>query len=129
MSDLLTLTRENLYALVWEKPIAHLAKEWSMSDVGLAKLCARHDVPTPPRGYWEKLAAGQTPARPALPAVEKAVPIQVRVTRPEDRFPAIDEELAAALGAEALPEKVIMVAERLQAPCPPVQAATLSRSG
>jgi hypothetical protein len=33
----------------------------------LAKRCRREAVPLPPRGYWARIAAGQTPIRPPLP--------------------------------------------------------------
>lgn len=36
-----------------------VAAEFQISDVGLAKICDRHRVPTPPRGYWAKIEAGQ----------------------------------------------------------------------
>ncbi len=36
-----------------------VAAEFQISDVGLAKICDRHRVPTPPRGYWAKVEAGQ----------------------------------------------------------------------
>lgn len=45
------LTREELFALVWEKPTQELAKELGVSDVAVGKLCARLQVPKPPRGY------------------------------------------------------------------------------
>jgi hypothetical protein len=43
------ITREDLYQLVWEKLGRILAKEFGMSDVGLAKICKRLRVPRPPR--------------------------------------------------------------------------------
>lgn len=49
-----TITREDLYRLVWEKPMNKLAKEFGLSDVGLAKICTRLGVPRPPQGYWIK---------------------------------------------------------------------------
>ena len=53
------LTRRDLYELVWSKPITKLAEDFGLSDVGLAKICERHRVPTPPRGYWARKEAGQ----------------------------------------------------------------------
>jgi len=47
------VTREELYRLVWSKPITELAKEFGMSDVGLAKVCKKLNVPKPYRGYWQ----------------------------------------------------------------------------
>jgi hypothetical protein len=64
----LTISREQLYDEVWTQPMMRLAKSYGLSDVGLAKLCKRYDIPRPPRGYWAKLQAGQTPRRIPLPA-------------------------------------------------------------
>lgn len=46
----LTLSREDLYELVWSKPMADLAKDFGISDVALAKRCRRLGVPVPGRG-------------------------------------------------------------------------------
>jgi hypothetical protein len=43
-----------------------LANEFGISDVGLAKLCRRHQIPLPGRGYWARLQFGQKPQRIAL---------------------------------------------------------------
>ena len=50
------LTRQGLYDMVWDRPMTTLAKEFSLSDVALHKICRKHDVPTPPAGYWAKKA-------------------------------------------------------------------------
>jgi hypothetical protein len=63
----LTLSREDLYELVWSKPMADLAKDFGISDVGLAKRCRRLGVPVPGRGYWARVDAGQAPYQPKLP--------------------------------------------------------------
>ncbi len=62
-----SITRTELYARVWITPMRHLAKEFGFSDVGLAKLCKRHDIPTPPLGYWSKVKHGKRVSRPELP--------------------------------------------------------------
>ncbi len=67
----ITLTREELYEKVWSTPMQKLAVESGFSDRGFAKLCQRHHVPVPPRGYWARLQAGQTPKRTALPSVKQ----------------------------------------------------------
>lgn len=66
----ITLSRQELYARVWSTPMRKLAMEFGISDVGLAKLCRRHKVPVPGRGYWARLAADQKPKRIPLPTVE-----------------------------------------------------------
>ena len=41
-----------------------LAKEFDISDVGLAKVCRAHNIPLPPRGHWAKLPHGQASPPP-----------------------------------------------------------------
>ena len=62
----ITLTREDLYELVWSKPMRELAKDFGISDVALAKRCRRLGIPVPGRGYWARVDAGQQPYRPQL---------------------------------------------------------------
>lgn len=66
----MTLSREDLFELVWSKPMADLAKEFGISDVALAKRCKRLAIPVPGRGYWARVDAGQTPYQPKLPKRE-----------------------------------------------------------
>jgi len=47
-----------------------LAAEFGLSDKGLAKTCARHLVPVPPRGYWARIEAGQSVNKTPLREVE-----------------------------------------------------------
>lgn len=54
-----TISRLELYNRVWKTPVTMLAKEYGLSDVGFAKICKKHNIPRPPRGYWAKKAAGQ----------------------------------------------------------------------
>ncbi|MEI9983939.1 MAG: hypothetical protein WDN69_12460 [Aliidongia sp.] len=53
------LTRRAMYDLVWSKPMTKVAEDLQISDVALRKICDRHRVPTPSRGYWAKKAAGK----------------------------------------------------------------------
>lgn len=62
-----TIERKELYDLVWSKPIMELSKEFGVSDRGLGKVCERYDIPKPPRGYWQKLEAGERIKIPKLP--------------------------------------------------------------
>ena len=65
------LSVEELYQLVWEKPMQALAKEFGISDVGLAKICKRNNIPRPERGYWAKLYSGRKIKNPSLPKIAK----------------------------------------------------------
>lgn len=60
-------SRVELFALVWSKPMTHLAKALGLSDVGLRKICVKFGIPLPPRGYWARLQVGKRDPRPELP--------------------------------------------------------------
>lgn len=62
-----SLSREALYARVWERPLAEVAAELGLSRTGLAKICDRLMVPLPPRGHWARLRKGEAGPAPALP--------------------------------------------------------------
>jgi hypothetical protein len=66
MSKYQEFTRKELYDLVWSTPMTKLAKRFGISDVGLRKICVKHDIPTPPLGYWAKLNFGKPVEQPAL---------------------------------------------------------------
>jgi hypothetical protein len=65
--DHLSLTREELYNLVWAKPMTEVGQDFQISDRAMAKICARKQVPVPPRGYWAKKNAGKSVSKPPLP--------------------------------------------------------------
>ena len=114
-SGSLVLSREDLYELVWSKPMADLAKDFGISDVGLAKRCRRLAIPVPGRGYWARIDAGQTPYKPKLPerkeqyrdrnALKVTVPVQ----------PDADESSVAEAGDTTRPESGPTISDRIEA--------------
>jgi hypothetical protein len=50
--------RETLYQEVWAKPVTEVAQHYKVSDVTIHKVCKALDVPTPAKGYWAKVRAG-----------------------------------------------------------------------
>jgi len=64
-------TRTELYNAVWSEPMVHVAAQLGLSDVGLAKLCARLRVPVPGRGYWAKVKAGYKVKQKPLPSSDQ----------------------------------------------------------
>jgi len=62
-----TLTRRELYDLVWTKPRTTLAKDLGVSDVWISKQCTRSMVPAPPKGHWARLQNGKPIFKAALP--------------------------------------------------------------
>lgn len=53
-----TITRKELYDLIWSEPISIIAKRYNISDVGLRKICIRKNIPVPDRGHWTKVRFG-----------------------------------------------------------------------
>jgi len=47
--------------------MSRLGVQYGISGIGLAKICARLNVPYPPRGYWARKAAGQKVVQLRLP--------------------------------------------------------------
>jgi hypothetical protein len=109
------VTRENLYAEVWATPMIKLATKYHLSDVGLRKVCKRNNIPTPPAGYWAKLANGKKVKQRPLPIIEDAPPIIFKVPASnglglEDQ--ALTAEAEKLLAFEALEETRIVVPEQ-----------------
>ena len=63
------MTREDLFELVWSKPMIKVAEQFDVSGSYMARVCSSLRVPRPERGYWAKLAVGKAPKRPPLPEV------------------------------------------------------------
>src|ERR1035437_1239107 len=112
-SSTTTLSRDELYDLVWTKPIMRLAEIYDISDVGLAKTCRRLRVPRPPVGYWQRIAVGQKVARSKLSPIPRgvSVPTQIAYLRPRVEAPEIPESTAMqrVRDFEAAPENKIEV--------------------
>lgn len=66
--------RNELYERVWKLPVSKLAAKYNLSDVGLAKICKKLNVPRPPRDYWTKLQFGKNVTRTSLPASDPNKP-------------------------------------------------------
>ncbi len=66
------LIRAELYEKVWTTPMRTLGGELGLSDVGLAKICRKHDIPIPPVGYWRQKETGHELTRPPLHPAKNA---------------------------------------------------------
>ncbi|HVR57006.1 MAG TPA: hypothetical protein VMT72_09280, partial [Pseudolabrys sp.] len=80
MTKFREFTRKELYDLVSATPMVKLAKEFGMSDVGLRKICVKHDIPTPPLGYWAKLSFGRAAKSIPLTAPRQGVSDLVQIS-------------------------------------------------
>lgn len=95
------VTREDLYALVWAKPMSRLAEEFGISGNGLAKVCNRLDVPYPPRGHWAKKEAGKPVVTFNLPPLKDGIPAATDIYPTPPKPAALPEaEKSATVAAE-----------------------------
>ena len=78
--------RDTLYSEVWTTPMVSLAPKYGVSAVFLSRVCARLNIPCPPRGYWARKYSGQRPKIPPLPAPMIADPTE---WRRGDQLPSI----------------------------------------
>lgn len=60
-SNLATMSKEDLSKAVWSMTTQTLAGLLGCSDVAIHKRCRRLEIKTPPRGFWQRVAAGQIP--------------------------------------------------------------------
>ena len=85
-----TVLRSELYQRVWSVPINRIAPELGLSDAGLAKVCRRFKIPTPPRGYWARLKFGKAVKRVPLPPSDTQSQVVAWVVeRPSQILPAL----------------------------------------
>ncbi|HWZ88996.1 MAG TPA: hypothetical protein VNW92_09100 [Polyangiaceae bacterium] len=81
----ITLTRDGLYHQVWKTPMSRLAAEFGISDVALAKICKKLDVPIPGRGYWARVTNGQKVKQPKLPKARAGARAEYTLAKHEPR--------------------------------------------
>ena len=81
IAQVITFQRYQLYDEIWSVPILQLAKQYGLSDVGLAKICTKMKIPRPPRGYWAKRSYGQPTTKPILRPAPADIPTEITVDR------------------------------------------------
>lgn len=125
MDDEAAVTRQDLYELVWQKPMTHLAEEFGITDQQLASLCKREKIPRPLRGHWSKLAFGKhVGARPPLSAGKRGVDAIVFRISDLSAPPATPKSQVDQLKAEIPP---VPISERLFQPHPIIAERIASR--
>lgn len=116
------LTRQQLYEKVWSQPMSTLAKEWGISDVGLAKICKRYDIPRPGLGHWARKQHGYHPVQPPLPQRqgESESIIEINPVKKQNRLLDIKQaqEAAQKTACEKEMESQVIVPKKLIDPHP-----------
>jgi hypothetical protein len=102
------VTREDLFAAVWERLLTKVAADYGISDVALKKICKKMEIPTPGVAYWRRLECGHPASVPKLPplsddGVDSVVihpPLESRSVEVMEGVTS-DAEIAAALAKVA----------------------------
>lgn len=116
------MTRQELYDLVWTKPMTHIGREFGMSDVAVRKHCKNMDIPTPPVGYWMKLQHGKKVRKPKLPTKKYAASDLVYLVPRQviPRSPEIIEAEERAKEEVAILQALCLVPDELPSKLPPI---------
>ncbi|APW63998.1 hypothetical protein [Paludisphaera borealis] len=113
------IDRKDLYDQIWATPASQLCKRFGFSDVWLAKLCKRHGIPRPPRGYWAKKRNGIPTRRIPLPRISDETLEKIDLTpRPAPEKQTISPVLKKSPPKREPAEAAITVNSRLTAPHP-----------
>ncbi len=63
---MLKVTRAELHALVWSKPMTEIARDYGLRDQHVAQACDAHEIARPRPGYWQRLEHGKAVETVAL---------------------------------------------------------------
>lgn len=80
----ITLSRKQLFELVWSEPFLTLSKKYHISDTGLRKICVRMAIPYPRTGHWQRIRAGSNVRLPNFKSnlnIDATVTLELRETR------------------------------------------------
>jgi hypothetical protein len=122
------ISREELYRKIWSQPARIIAKEWGISDIGLAKICKRHNIPRPGLGHWARKQHGYNPIQPPLPQMKEESIIEIQPVKKQNRLldPEQAQEAAQKTACGKEKESQIIVPKTLIDPHPLVVKAEKS---
>jgi hypothetical protein len=118
MSEPKKISRQQIYEMVWMKPIKTLAQEWNTTPVQVVRACEEIEVPRPGPGHWQMIARGYEIQREPLPEPARDVPSEValvpldktiRVQRTKAQ-PASSDPIGSKESATAAPESAAVAA-------------------
>jgi hypothetical protein len=123
-NEQIKLTREELYQKVWSKPATILAEELGISDVAIAKICKKLNIPKPYPGYWQQVNVGRGVHPPPLPGIQQGIPKDV-VIYPNQFKPLQSQspEVLAQIESERQAANHIGISPTLHNPHPLVSQA------
>jgi len=93
-----TLSRKELYHLVWSTPISTLSKQFSITVSKLRTICKRMNIPIPDQGYWQRKKFNKQVEIPDLPednsaTIDSGNMVNVAENKKPDRMQEIKEDI------------------------------------
>lgn len=64
--DMLRMSRAELHALVWSKPMTEIAREYGVHNQHVAWVCNAFDIARPRAGHWQRVEHGKAVETVAL---------------------------------------------------------------
>ena len=64
------ISRDELYELVWSKPVSKILIDYPFTPSKFKKICNDYKIPLPPNGYWQKLRHNKKVFKTPLPEIE-----------------------------------------------------------
>jgi hypothetical protein len=89
-----------------------LAKEFGLSDVGLARICEKHHIPRLPVGHWVRVERGYDPEQTPLPDIEDAKLDLVSITIREKPLDILGQNLDPQVQAMLVPAVIAVQSDR-----------------
>jgi hypothetical protein len=71
MTETTIFSRREFYHYIWSTPLAVQTRDYGLTEIRLAELCAKHQVPCPPHGYWKR-----RPAEATRPQIDPFAPLE-----------------------------------------------------
>jgi len=63
-------SRREFYDYIWSTPLTVQARDYGLTEIRMAEICARYVVPCPPRGFWKRRPAGtRKPRQRPFPSI------------------------------------------------------------
>lgn len=86
--------RNKLYEEVWSEPVTKVAQRYGVSDVAIAKVCHKLQIPLPGRGYWAKKEHGHSVDRTPLSGLKDPPRLMKPSPSRKTKFPERAEDQA-----------------------------------
>ncbi len=106
----------------------NLAKQYGLSDVGLAKICKKYGISRPPRGYWAMKTAGYNVKRLPLPKGDD-VAIEINPNIRSQSVYNREDSLAGMSPHQEVDEEPIVVPRQLPIPHPLTRQSSETLTG